>query len=67
MHEPTLDERVASLEKQVAGLLAGSGNGAPAKDWRSTLGMFSGNQAMKEIDAAGQSLRERERRVARAG
>lgn len=33
---------------------------APAKDWRSTLGMFSGDALMKEIDEEGRRIREAE-------
>jgi hypothetical protein len=65
MSERTLEERVAALEGQMTALTAMLAKSAPSQDWRSTVGMFSGNQAMKVIDAAGQAIRERERKRAR--
>ncbi len=65
MSLPTLEERVATLEKQVAQLMATAEKAAQPKDWRSTVGMFSGDQVMKDTDAAGQAIRERERQRAR--
>jgi hypothetical protein len=65
MSRPTLEERVVALEQQVAELRAELAKVAQPKDWRSTIGMFSGNEAMKAIDAAGQAIRERERQRAR--
>lgn len=65
MSQPTLDERVAALEKQMAELRAELAKVVQPKDWRSTIGMFSGNEAMKAIDAAGQAIREKERQRAR--
>ncbi len=35
------------------------------KDWKRTVGMFSGNELMKEIDAAGQRIRDQDRQRAR--
>ena len=34
--------------------------GAGRKDWRSALGMFSGDALMKEIDEEGRRIREAE-------
>lgn len=65
MPKATLEQRVALLEKLVAGLQAGLRNGVQTPDWRSTVGMFSHNEEMKAIDAAGQALRAKERRRAR--
>jgi hypothetical protein len=65
MSQVTLEERVAALEKQIAELKEVVDKTVQPRDWRSTIGMFSGNQAMKEIDAAGQAIREKERERAR--
>ena len=37
----------------------------PDKDWRSTLGMFTGDPVMREIDEEGLKIREAEREEAR--
>jgi hypothetical protein len=64
MSEVTLESlarRVATLERLVQNLPA-----SPAKDWRSAVGMFAGSAFMKEVDAAGQSIREQDRATAQA-
>jgi hypothetical protein len=54
----TLEERVAALEGQVEELL----RGAPrVKNWRRTLGMFAGDELMKEINAEGRKIRRADR------
>jgi hypothetical protein len=65
MGKNDLEERVKALEQQVAELQAALANGTPLKDWRSTVGMFSGDETMKRIDEAGRQWREAERRKAR--
>ena len=56
----TLEERVAVLESKVEQLL----RGVPRqKDWRRTLGMFAGDELMKEIDAEARKFREEDRRA----
>lgn len=65
MTDSTLQLRLAALERQVAELQAARGNGTLAKDWRSTVGMFSGDAVMKKIDEAAHALREADRRRAR--
>jgi hypothetical protein len=60
LSENSLPERVAALERQVAQLTAQLA-ALKTKDWRSTVGMFPGNEAMKRVDAAGQAIREKER------
>lgn len=62
MPSATLEDRIAALEKQVASMLAGQ---KATKDWRNAIGLFSGNELMKEIDAAGRAIREEERRKPR--
>jgi hypothetical protein len=63
MAQPTLDQRVAALEQEVARLSKQQRDDArPAeKDWRSTLGMFAGDAVMKEIIDEGRKIRERDR------
>ena len=53
MPRATLEQRVAELERQVAALLASDGGTARAKDWRRTLGAFTGDDLMKQIFAEG--------------
>jgi hypothetical protein len=65
MKKPTLDERVTQLETQVAELRAALKNGPQAQGWQSTVGMFSGDESMKQIEEAGRQWREAERRKAR--
>jgi phage shock protein A len=65
MSQTTLEERVANLEQQVAQLLAGSRSADAKKDWRKTIGMFSGDAAMKEIQEEGRKIREADREQAK--
>ena len=65
MARATLQQRVAELDKQVALLLANDGRAARAKDWRRTLGAFTGDDVMKQIFAEGKKIREAERKRAR--
>jgi hypothetical protein len=67
MSQPTLAERVAALEREVARLsksIPGE-RSAPDKDWRSTRGMFAGDPIIKEIIEEGRKLRESDRRQSR--
>ncbi|HEV2970912.1 MAG TPA: hypothetical protein VGY55_13150 [Pirellulales bacterium] len=63
MYQPTLDQRVAALEQEVARLskLQPGERRPPEKDWRSTLGMFAGDPVMKEIIEEGRKIREIDR------
>jgi phage shock protein A len=65
MSQGTLEERVEHLEQQVAQLLAGSQTGDVKKDWRKTIGMFSGDPAMKEIQEEGRKIREADQEQAK--
>lgn len=64
MPKASLEQRVAELERKMAQLIA-MPNGATNKDWRRTIGMFSGDEFMKSIDTEGQRIREADRRRAR--
>ena len=64
MSRPSLEKRVAELERQLAELLS-RGEKPSATSWRETVGMFSHDPLMKEIDAAGQAWREADRAKAR--
>lgn len=65
MAQLSLEERMAALERQVADIKATIERETGTKDWRSTLGMFSGNEMMKEIDEEARKIREADRRKAR--
>ena len=52
----TLEERVATLEGAVQRILTGQGE-SRKKDWRRTVGMFAGDELMKEIDREGERIR----------
>jgi hypothetical protein len=65
MTQPTLAERVTALEREVADLKAALTDGVRPKDWRRTIGMFSGDEVMKRIDEAARKFREADRRKAR--
>lgn len=56
----TLEDRVAALEGAVEQLMHGSRR---QKDWRRTLGMFAGDELMKQIDAEARKVREADRRA----
>jgi len=62
----SLEERVAALERQVAHLLAQQSEGKPVKDWRSTLGMFSNDDVMKQVTDTALAHREADREAARS-
>jgi hypothetical protein len=49
MTQVKLEERMRALEKEVAELKAEVAKLAQPKDWRSTIGMFAGDEVMKEI------------------
>jgi hypothetical protein len=57
-----LEQRVTTLERQLADLKAERGTGRREKDWRRTLGMFSGDEVMKQIDAEARKFREADRK-----
>jgi hypothetical protein len=65
MSNLTLAQRVATLEEQMASLLAQQANGSEKKDWRRTVGIFTDDPVMLEIFAEAQKIREADRKKAR--
>jgi hypothetical protein len=65
MSQTSVEERISALERTVAKLVQLQGSTDQVKDWKRTVGMFSGDELMKEIDAAGRKIREQERQQAR--
>lgn len=65
MEKPSLEERVAALERTVGELLSQNGNGKSDRQWIQSLGMFTGDEAMKEIFDEALKFRERDRERAR--
>jgi len=60
-----MEQRVAALEQQVAELKAQERNGREQKPWLRALGMFAGDEGMKEIFDEALKLREQDRQRAR--
>ncbi len=65
MSQTTLADRVAALERQVAELQTALEKGLRPKDWRRTVGMFTGDEVMKRIDEEARKYREADRAKAR--
>lgn len=65
MTNKALEQRVAVLERRVEELQRIVANGERPKDWRRTIGMFSGDDGMKELFAEAIKLREKDRENAR--
>jgi len=65
MAQTKAEERISALERTVAELVQSRRSAGRVKDWKRTVGMFSGNDLMKEIDAAGQKIRKQDRLHAR--
>lgn len=65
MSTASLEQRVANLESQVSQLLAQNGRGARRKDWRRTIGMFTGDEVMWRICQNALEYREEDRRRTR--
>ena len=64
MSAPTLEsleQRLAALEKEVAQLRQAQQPRPCFKDWRQAVGMFPGNEFMKQIDEAGRAIRDADR------
>jgi hypothetical protein len=68
MAKTTLEElarRVDELEKTVNELKRARAASGKVKDWRRTIGMFAGDEVMKEIFELGRKIREADRKKAR--
>ena len=65
MAQSSLEERVATLESEVAALKAPRVKPRRKKDWRRTLGMFGDDEVMKRIFDAALAYREADREQAR--
>lgn len=65
MRKPSLEERVAALEQEVAELKASSTNTSPRKGWRRTIGMFTEDPQMQRLFEKAMKLREADRARAR--
>lgn len=65
MTQATLEERVATLERQVAALLSERQGNGRVKNWRRLIGAFTGDDVMKQIFEEGRKIREADRREAR--
>ena len=63
MSQPTLEQRIAALEKDVARLSESQRRDGPRpeKNWRSTLGMFADDAIMKEVIDEGRKIRQIDR------
>ena len=65
MSKVPTEQRVVSLESQVAALKAPVGDRTRTKDWRRTVGMFAGDEVMKRILDGALKYREADRQRAR--
>jgi hypothetical protein len=65
MPKPTVETRLKVLEQQVAELAKRVPEAESLKDWRSTIGMFTGDEIMKRIDESARQFRDADRRKAR--
>ena len=61
MASTTIEDRVAELERLVDELMQRSGRPTEEKNWRRSVGMFDGDEIMKEIIEEGRSIREEDR------
>jgi uncharacterized small protein (DUF1192 family) len=62
MTQNNFEERLAVLEAEMARLRADVEKLREPKDWRSAVGMFTGDKTMKRIDEYGRQYREADRR-----
>ena len=62
MSQNSLEERVATLEKQMAQLLGSTENVKTKKDWSPTFGMFANDPEFDEVLRLGRDIRQQEAR-----
>src|SRR5438128_1273877 len=62
MADLSLDQRVATLEQQMASILGQTGNGSRKKDWRRTVGRFTDDPGMQALFADAQKIRDADRK-----
>lgn len=60
-----LEQRVATIEAELAELKRKVEKPGPSRDWRKTIGAFSGDDGMMEIFEEARKLREADRAKAR--
>jgi hypothetical protein len=65
MTRATLEERMNALEKRVEELQAQVQKLARPKDWRNIVGIFEGNEGMKQVFEEARRIREEDRRRTR--
>jgi hypothetical protein len=65
MSDSPIEQRIQTLEQQMQDVLrriqSSSVPGPTTKDWRKSLGMFDDHPVMKQIDKAGQLVRQQDR------
>ena len=65
MSDSQLEQRIQTLEQQMRDVLeniqSSSSRDSVTKDWRKSLGMFDDHPFMKQVDEAGQLIRQQDR------
>ena len=65
MSDTSLERRLQTLEQQMQDVLnrlqSSPAPTPPTKDWRKSLGLFDDHPVMKQIDQAGQLVRQQDR------
>lgn len=65
MEQSKLEERIAELERQMADLKRRIDMLSRPNDWRSVVGMFTGDEVSKRVDETIRKNREKDRERAR--
>ncbi|MEZ6128343.1 MAG: hypothetical protein R3C59_06655 [Planctomycetaceae bacterium] len=64
MSDTQLEQRIRTLEQQMRDVLqsiqSSSSRSSVTKDWRKSLGMLDDHPLMKQIDEAGQRIRQQD-------
>ena len=66
MARKSIEQRVATLEPQIAAIKDQLADSNGSKDWRRTIGAFTGDDNMLGLLSDAMKLREADRRAARA-